>query len=123
MVVRRPGTDEKKKGGTGEGGQTKAPGNIYYKTLVTYLDIDRSGCNGECFERNPLVRSISLISFFFFFFPSLLPSPPILFLFQTRIPFSLPRCRSLLSVFKIFPLSRETNLADFFFFFVNITSV
>lgn len=72
MVVRRPGTDEKKKGGTGEGGQTKAPGNIYYKTLVTYLDIDRSGCNGECFERNPLVRSISLISFFFFF--SLSPS-------------------------------------------------
>lgn len=111
-MVRRPGTvqDEKKKGGTGEGGQTKAPGNIYYKTLVTYLDIDRSGCNGECFERNPLARSISLISFF----PS--PSPPVLFLFQTRVPFSLPRCRSFYPFLKFFPLSRETNLADFFLF-------
>lgn len=82
MVVRRPGTDEKKKGGTGEGGQTKAPGNIYYKTLVTYLDIDRSGCNGECFERNPLVRSISLISFFFFFFPLSFPLLPFYFYFR-----------------------------------------
>lgn len=113
-MVRRPGTvqDEKKKGGTGEGGQTKAPGNIYYKTLVTYLDIDRSGCNGECFERNPLVRSISLISFF----PS--PSPPVLFLFQTRVLFSLPRCRSLLSVFKIFSFISRNESRGFFSFFV-----
>lgn len=43
--------DEKKKGGTpwGEGGQTKAPGNIYYKTLVTYLDIDRSAMRWRMF--------------------------------------------------------------------------
>lgn len=110
MVVRRPGTvqDEKKKGGTGEGGQTKAPGNIYYKTLVTYLDIDRSGCNGECFERNPLARSISLISFF--------PSLPFYFYFRLESLSAFLDVDPFYPFLKFFPLSRETNLADFFLF-------
>ena len=70
MVVRRPGTrvqDEKKKGGTpwGEGGQTKAPGNIYYKTLVTYLDIDRSAMRWRMFWTEPFTP-IHFVNFLFF---------------------------------------------------------